>query len=277
MLTESTTDLPHDDAALLNLFEKLALAAGREIMRHFEAGVSVDHKADASPVTAADRDAERVILEGLRAHLAIVPCVSEEEASAGILPACDGDFLLVDPLDGTREFINRRQDFTVNIALIRSGAPVVGVVYAPAREVLYSGRSGAAFEAQCPGGGSIVSRHAITTRPRRTPPVIVASRSHATPETAEFIARYTGAETISVGSSLKFCMVAAGEADLYPRFGRTMQWDTAAGDAVLRAAGGKTVTVEGALLAYGPKDGEGLEAFANPFFIAEGPPEQRAG
>ncbi|WP_274425034.1 3'(2'),5'-bisphosphate nucleotidase CysQ [Chelativorans sp. YIM 93263] len=270
MLTETATQLPRNETELLAFFEELALAAGREIMRHFEAGFDVDHKADASPVTEADRAAERIILDGLRTKLGATPCVSEEAASAGVLPVCDGDFLLVDPLDGTREFINRRQDFTVNIALVRDGTPVLGVVYAPARTTLYSGRPGVAFEAQCPGGLSIGSRREIKTRARSAPLVIVASRSHATPETAEFIARYSGAETVSVGSSLKFCMLAAGEADLYPRFGRTMQWDTAAGDAVLRAAGGRTVNTDGTTLTYGPKDGEGLEAFANPFFIAEG-------
>lgn len=272
-MLSGTTDLLDDEAALIGLFEELALAAGLEIMKHYHEGVGVEHKADASPVTEADRAAERIILEGLRATLAGAPCVSEEEASAGVLPVCGDDgFLLVDPLDGTREFINRRADFTVNIALVRYGAPVAGVVYAPARGLLYSGRPGAAFEVEARDGRTVTSRREIAARPARTPPAIVASRSHSTPETEAFIARYPGAETVSVGSSLKFCMVAGGEADLYPRFGRTMQWDTAAGDAVLRAAGGRTVTLEGEPLTYGPKNGEGLEAFANPFFIAEGRP-----
>ncbi|MFC6489823.1 3'(2'),5'-bisphosphate nucleotidase CysQ [Nitratireductor sp. GCM10026969] len=266
----------NDEAALLGLFEELALAAGREIMVHYHEGVSVENKADASPVTEADRAAERVILSGLRASLAGAPCVSEEEASGGVLPVCGDDgFLLVDPLDGTREFINRRADFTVNIALVKEGVPVVGVVYAPARDVLYSGRPGAAFEVEVRDGGKVTGRREIVARPAHTPPAIVASRSHSTPETVAFIERYPGAETVSVGSSLKFCMLARGEADLYPRFGRTMQWDTAAGDAVLRAAGGCTLTLEGEPLTYGPKGGEGLEAFANPFFIAEGRPAAR--
>lgn len=260
-----------DETTLLALFEELALAAGREIMKHFEAGVSVESKADASPVTEADRAAERVILQGLRATLAGAPCVSEEEASGGVLPVCGDDgFLLVDPLDGTREFINRRPDFTVNIALVKEGAPVAGVVYAPARGLLYSGRPGAAFEIESRDGVSVTSRREVSARLALTPPAILASRSHCTPETEAFIARYPGAETVSIGSSLKFCMIARGEADLYPRFGRTMQWDTAAGDAVLRAAGGRTLTLDGVPLTYGPKGGKGLEAFANPFFIAEG-------
>lgn len=272
MLTAETHH-PQDDAALLALFEELALAAGRAIMRHYEAGVRVEEKADASPVTAADRDGEKIILDGLRARLPGLPCVSEEAASAGHLPACgEDDFILVDPLDGTREFINRRADFTVNIALVRKGAPVLGVVHAPARRLVYSGRPGHAFEAHTPDGASLAERHEIAARPLRTPPAIVASRSHSTPETEAFIARHPGAETVSIGSSLKFCILARGEADVYPRFGRTMQWDTAAGDAVLRAAGGRTLTLDGAPLTYGPKDGQGLDAFANPFFIAEGRP-----
>jgi len=239
-------------------------------MRHYEAGVRVEQKSDASPVTEADRAAERVILNGLRATVAGTPCVSEEEASGGVLPACGGDgFFLVDPLDGTREFIARRPDFTVNIAYIKDGAPVAGVVYAPARGLLYSGHAGRAFEVECADGVE-TNRREIRARQRRNPPAILASRSHSTPETEAFIARYPGAETVSIGSSLKFCMIARGEADLYPRFGRTMQWDTAAGDAVLRAAGGLTLNLDGAPLTYGPKEGEGLEAFANPFFIAEG-------
>jgi 3''(2''),5''-bisphosphate nucleotidase, bacterial len=269
-LLNRVTSLLEDEAAVLALLESLALAAGREIMRHREAGVHVEHKADASPVTAADREAERVILSGLRTELAGVACVSEEEASDGLLRACEEeDFFLVDPLDGTREFIAGRPDFTVNIALIRRGIPRIGVVYAPAHALLYSGRPGVASEVRVEGQ-SALARRAISTRPGRTPPTIVASRSHSTPETAGFIARYPDAETVSVGSSLKFCIIARGDADLYPRFGRTMQWDTAAGDAVLRAAGGHTRTLEGAPLTYGVQAGGELATFANPFFIAEG-------
>ena len=269
-MLNTSASLLQDGASLLAVLEELALDAGREIMRHYEAGCDYEQKADLSPVTDADRDAERIILKGLRAGLAGVPCVSEEEASGGVLPACgDEGFFLVDPLDGTREFINRRPDFTVNIAFIKAGKPVLGVVYAPARGLFYSGREGAAFEAEC-RDGVVISRRNIRARERHTPPAVVASRSHLTPETEEFIARHPGAETVSIGSSLKFCILARGDADLYPRFGRTMQWDTAAGDAVLRAAGGCTLTLEGEPLRYGPGDGEGLEAFANPFFIAEG-------
>lgn len=271
MLTAGTKTVLQDEAVLLSLFEDLALRAGQEIMRHYEAGVEVEEKADASPVTAADRDAECVILEGLRATVAGMPCVSEEEACGGALPACGDDgFFLVDPLDGTREFVARRPDFTVNIAFIRKGVPIVGVVYAPARGLLCSGRLGMACEAEVRDGSTVENRHEIAARPVQAPPAIVASRSHRTAETDAFIARHPGAETFCVGSSLKFCMLARGDADLYPRFGPTMQWDTAAGDAVLRAAGGRTLTLDGAPLTYGPKGGHGLEAFANSSFIAEG-------
>ncbi|MCR4268264.1 3'(2'),5'-bisphosphate nucleotidase CysQ [Nitratireductor sp. ZSWI3] len=261
-----------DDAALLALFEDLALAAGAAIMSHYETGFEVEQKADASPVTVADRAAERVILDGFAKAGLGTPCVSEEEASGGVIPACgDGNFLLVDPLDGTREFIERRPDFTVNIAMIRAGAPALGVVYAPARALLYSARPGVAFEMQV-GAGAPQARREIRARPRQTPPVILASRSHCTDETHAFIARHPGAETVSIGSSLKFCMIARGDADLYPRYGRTMQWDTAAGDAILRASGGTARTLDGLALTYGPKNGAGLEAFVSPSFIAEGAP-----
>ncbi|WP_265515765.1 3'(2'),5'-bisphosphate nucleotidase CysQ [Nitratireductor luteus] len=271
MLTVSKTDATGDDAALLSLFEELAVEAGAAIMRHYEAGVAVEEKADSSPVTEADREAEAIILAGLARLPVGTPCVSEEAASGGVIPVCGDDgFLLVDPLDGTREFINRRPDFTVNIALVRAGAPVLGVVYAPAQGLLYAGQPGAAFEARCRDGKTLTDRRQIRAETMRRPPRIVASRSHLTPETEEFIARHPGAETVSVGSSLKFCIMARGDADLYPRFGPTMQWDTAAGDAVLRAAGGRTLNLDGSPFTYGPKGADGVKAFANPFFIAEG-------
>lgn len=259
------------DAELLSLFETLALKAGREIMRIFRAGWRVEEKADLSPVTEADRAAEAVILAGLRDRIEGIPCVGEEEAAVGAAPAIgNGAFILVDPLDGTREFIGRDEGFTVNIALVREGVPELGVVYAPARGALYSGRPGLAEAAAVTPGFELAGRHAIRTRVPARPPRIVASRSHRTAETDAFIARFPGAETVAVGSSLKFCLIAAGEADLYPRFGRTMEWDTAAGDAVLRAAGGNTACIDGRPLPYG-KCGRDDEAdFVNPSFIASG-------
>lgn len=260
-----------DDSGLLELMEALALAAGRAVMAIYESGFAVESKSDASPVTVADREAERIILEGLRGAFPAIPVVAEEEACAGLSPCIVGDaFFLVDPLDGTKEFIGRRGDFTVNIALVRHGAPVMGVVYAPVRGVMYSGRPGRAEAIEVAGNFTASKRRVIRVAGVGSLPRIVASRSHRTPQTDDYIGRYPGAAIVSVGSSLKFCLVACGEADLYPRFGRTMQWDTAAGDAVLRAAGGRTRTEDGALLRYGPRDTPDEDPFHNPNFIADG-------
>ncbi|ODT16936.1 3'(2'),5'-bisphosphate nucleotidase CysQ [Mesorhizobium sp. 65-26] len=256
---------------MLGVFERLALDAGREVMRVFHAGCAVDSKSDSSPVTEADRESERIILAGLRAAFPDIPCVAEEEASSGILPSDLGDaFFLVDPLDGTKEFVNRRTDFTVNIALVRAGVPEVGVVFAPCTGRFFSGRPGKAELLQVDGEYHVISRRPIAARAGGSPLAVVASRSHNTPETEAFIRDLGAAEIVSVGSSLKFCLVAAAEADVYPRFGRTMEWDTAAGDAVLRAAGGMTRTLDGQPLAYGKRNQASDTDFANPHFIARG-------
>ncbi len=270
-MLKPVTDLSSSDDRMLARLEELALAAGREIMDVYHAGANVEHKADASPVTEADRRAEAVILAGLRESFPGIPCVAEEECSAGLLPGSLGEaFFLVDPLDGTKEFINRRPDFTVNIALVRNGEPVVGVVFAPASGKLYAGRPGEAWQAEVSAEGEVLARRSIQVRACGNSPVIVASRSHRTPETDTFIADYPGAEIVSIGSSLKFCLLASGQADLYPRFGRTMEWDTAAGDAVLRAAGGSTRTVGGARFVYGKRNQPHDADFANSWFVAEG-------
>jgi len=257
---------------MLPLLEELALAAGREIMDVYARDIEVERKADDSPVTEADQRAETVILAGLREAFPDIPCVAEEEISGGRIPDALGDlFFLIDPLDGTKEFIARRGDFTVNIALIRNGVPDTGVVYAPAQGVLYSGRPGAASQAAVDDDFQLGERKAIAVSGAPGGKVrIVASRSHRTAETDEFIANYPDAEIVSVGSSLKFCLLASGTADLYPRFGRTMEWDTAAGDAVLRAAGGSTRRVDGSAFVYGKRNQADEADFANPWFIAEG-------
>lgn len=259
------------DEAILDLFERLALAAGAEIMDVYRTDGTVEHKADNSPVTEADRRAERVILAGLREAYPEIPCVAEEEVSDGRLPGALGaEFILVDPLDGTKEFVARRGDFTVNIALVRNGEPIIGVVHAPAQAKLWSGRPG------CATSVSIGAEHAPTERSKihvakaGAALRIVISRSHRTPEIDAFVAQYPGAEIVSVGSSLKFCLLASGDADLYPRFGRTMEWDTAAGDAVLRAAGGKTTIMNGAPFTYGKRNQPDGVDFSNPWFIAVG-------
>ena len=260
-----------DDEVMLAVFERLALDAGREVMRVFKAGCAVDKKSDSSPVTEADRESETIILAGLRAAYPDIPCVAEEEVAAGIVPPdLDGAFFLIDPLDGTKEFVNRRTDFTVNIALIRDGVPEVGVVFAPCSGRFFSGRPGRAEAIEVDGDFRIVGRRRISVRTAVTPLAVVASRSHNTPETEAFIRDLGAAEIVSVGSSLKFCLLAAAEADIYPRFGRTMEWDTAAGDAVLRAAGGMTRTLDGEPLAYGKRKQSHDEDFANPHFIASG-------
>lgn len=256
---------------MLAVLERLALAAGREVMGIFKAGCAVENKADSSPVTIADRRAEEMILTGLRAAFPSIPCVAEEEASAGIVPTDLGrEFFLVDPLDGTKEFVNRRADFTVNIALVRHGAPEIGVVFAPCSRRFFSGRPGLAEALDVDEDFVAVGRRPISVRPAATPLAVVASRSHNTPQTDAYIASLGATEVVSVGSSLKFCLLAAGEADAYPRFSRTMEWDTAAGDAVLRAAGGTTRTLDGVPLVYGKRNQAGDADFANPYFIASG-------
>jgi len=228
----------------------------------------VRDKADASPVTAADEAAEKIILADLGKISPGVPVVAEEAVAAGKVPVIADRFFLVDPLDGTREFISHRDEFTVNIALIEAGRPVVGVVFAPARHELYwgdvgarrAGRIDADPDGTMPSLGSLIEA--------RLPPAegltAVASRSHRTPETDTFLANYPVREFLSIGSSLKFCLVASGAADIYPRVGTTMEWDTAAGDAVLAAAGGRVTGLEGEPFTYG-KPG-----FKNGNFVAWG-------
>nr|WP_029355777.1 3'(2'),5'-bisphosphate nucleotidase CysQ [Mesorhizobium ciceri] len=260
---------------MLGVFERIALAAGREVMRVFDAGCAVDQKSDSSPVTEADRESEKIILAGLRAAFPDIPCVAEEEASTGIVPPDLADaFFLVDPLDGTKEFVNRRTDFTVNIALVRHGVPDIGVVFAPCTGRFFSGRPGRAEAIEVNGDYQIIGRRPISARTGVAPLTVVASRSHNTPETEAYIRTVGAAEIVSIGSSLKFCLVAGAEADVYPRFGRTMEWDTAAGDAVLRAAGGITRTLDGQPLAYGKRNQSDDEDFANPHFIASGKPAE---
>lgn len=258
-----------DHGAIAALFEQLAVTAGETIMAVRAKGVSVDMKGDASPVTEADRAAEALILKGLAEALPALPVVAEETMAAGGQPdIAGGRFILVDPLDGTREFIKGSGDFTVNIALVEEGIPIIGTVHAPMRALLWSGHGGGAFLASVETDGSLKDRRSIACTPLHEPLRIVASASHRTPETDSFIARFPGAEIVSVGSSLKFCRVAEGSADIYPRFGRTMEWDTAAGDAVLRAAGGSVTQPDGSPFVYGKLDQAEDSDFANGWFIA---------
>ncbi|MFD1694534.1 3'(2'),5'-bisphosphate nucleotidase CysQ [Roseibium aestuarii] len=259
---------------------ELAVEAGARILEIYaKASVDATAKADGSPVTAADEAAEAVILAGLSARFPAIPVVAEESVEAGHLPAVTDRYFLVDPLDGTKEFISRNGQFTVNIALIEAGVPVFGVVYAPALGELYWGGALArdlggagergAFRATVTDG---VIGAPVAISVRRAPEAgltVLASRSHLSPETADFIDRFEVADRVSVGSSLKLCWVATGQADLYPRLSPTMQWDIAAGDAVLRAAGGLVLEAEGwTPRAYAVPAGATKQDLLNPHFVA---------
>ena len=255
-----------DRAALMRALVAMAEAGGDVVWQHFVDGAEVTMKADESPVTAADHAAEAVILERLAAAAPGIAVVAEEEAAAGRIPDVSGAFFLVDPLDGTKEFIKRGDDFTVNIGLIEAGVPTMGVVYAPARDTLYWGdtTAGAWMATRAPNAQRGAERP-ISVRACATPPCAVASKSHADPATAKWLDAGGICDCVSVGSSLKFALVASGAADVYPRTGPTMEWDTAAGDAVLRAAGGRVLDLDGAVFRYG-KPG-----FRNTGFVATGP------
>ncbi|NNU78982.1 3'(2'),5'-bisphosphate nucleotidase CysQ [Halovulum dunhuangense] len=257
-----------DPATLTATLRRLALEAGDRIMEIYGAeDFEVRAKSDDSPVTAADEAADALIFAGLRAAFPDIPVVTEEQADSHSLDAAR--FLIVDPLDGTKEFVQRRGDFTVNIALVENGVPVRGVVYAPARgRLFYTDADGRAVEEDGPFDPATPGalRPLAVRKPDNAALIVVASKSHRDAATDAYIARYAVADFTSAGSSLKFCLVAAGEADLYPRLGRTMEWDTAAGHAVLAGAGGRVVRFDDhAPLRYG-KPG-----YENPFFIAYAP------
>ena len=257
-----------DLAELVQLFRRLALEAGDRILQVYHGpDFEVRAKGDASPVTEADEAADAIISAGLRAAFPDVPLITEEQAASHALSA--RTFLIVDPLDGTKEFVQRRGDFTVNIAYVENGVPLRGVVYAPAKGRLFytlaDGRTveeTGEFDNDHPGPQRALS----VSVPDNRALMVVASTSHRDQATDDYIGRYAVRDMTSAGSSLKFCLVAAGEADLYPRLGRTMEWDTAAGDAVLRGAGGEMVRFDDhSAFTYG-KPG-----FENPFFIAYAP------
>ena len=238
----------------------LARLAGAEVMRVYETDFEVRTKADSSPVTEADEAAEAVILAGLERLAPGIPVIAEEAYGAGHRPDTGGGvFWLVDALDGTKEFVKRNGEFTVNIGLVERGAPVFGVVHAPALGTTYWGRGKAAFASEAGAEPQPISA--------RPPPAagltVITSRTHRGGE-AEFLKDFTVNEQIHTGSSVKFCLIARGRADIYPRLGPTSEWDTGAGDAVLRAAGGRVETLDGALLTYGKQD------FHNPEFVARG-------
>ncbi len=243
----------------------LSVLAGQEILAIYAGDFSAKQKGDLTPVTEADEAAERIILAGLAKIDPTVPVISEEAAAAGRIPEVSQKFFLVDPLDGTKEFISKNGEFTVNIALVENGVPVAGVVYAPALKRIFWGEKavGAAhgvIENDVATGWQKLGVRSLPSDGA----TVVASRSHRDQATDDFLKTVKVKSLCSAGSSLKFCLVAAAEADLYPRFGRTMEWDTAAGHAVLMAAGGKVMTVDGPALVYGKR----ARGYDNPGFIA---------
>ena len=256
----------YDD--LVPVMRRLAIEAGDKIMQIYDADdFDVKVKSDESPVTVADEAADALISEGLRAAFPDAVLVTEEQAESH--SAQSDTFLIVDPLDGTKEFINRRGDFTVNIALVENGTPTRGVVYAPAKKrMFFTQADGTAVEEAGPFDPAVMGDVApiSVSEPDNEALMIVASKSHRDQATEDYINKYSVKDSKSAGSSLKFCLIATGEADLYPRVGRTMEWDTAAGHAVLLGAGGHVVRFDDHTpLSYG-KDG-----YANPFFIAFAP------
>ncbi|MFL2794529.1 MAG: 3'(2'),5'-bisphosphate nucleotidase CysQ [Paracoccaceae bacterium] len=246
-------------------FRSLALTSGEAIMDIYKSSTfEVLLKSDDSPVTTADKKADEIISKGLRKYFPEVPVVTEEQVKSHDLSA--SVFFIVDPLDGTKEFIKRRGDFTVNIALVANGEPIRGIVYAPARQRLfYTDENGEAVEEMAYFSVSKLGliKKIKTASSDNTALKVVASKSHRDKKTDEYISKYQCKELVNAGSSLKFCLIAAGEADLYPRFGPTMEWDTAAGHAVLSAAGGSVLQAEDRQpLKYGKPN------YKNPFFIA---------
>ena len=257
-----------DYEKLEQVMRRLALEAGDRIMEIYNADdFDIKVKSDDSPVTEADEAADALISEGLRKAFPDVALVTEEQAGSHTQTV--DTFLIVDPLDGTKEFIHRRGDFTVNIAYVENGIPVRGVVYAPAKKrMFFTLADGVAVEEDGPfdKDRTGATRPIKVAHPDMSALMVVASKSHRDQATDDYIGKYAVKDMTSAGSSLKFCLVATGEADLYPRLGRTMEWDTAAGHAVLHGAGGHVVRFDDhAPLRYG-KDG-----FANPFFIAHAP------
>ena len=240
-------------SALLTACIAAARDAGAEILKLVAAGFEVEHKSDLSPVTVCDRAAEAIILAALAKAAPGVPIVAEEEASAGRIPQHGATFFLVDPLDGTKEFIRGGDDYTVNIGLIENGTPVLGVVYQPAIERLWAGVVGPDFSNENLAFVEDLSgRMPIRTRALGEERAAVASKSHFNQATADYLDQAIGAcGHVSVGSSLKFCLVAEGRADIYPRLSPTCEWDTAAGHAVLLAAGGRVDGLDGEPLQYG--------------------------
>lgn len=265
-LSPALEQLLRHPAALCNMVRRLAIEAGDHTLQYYdEAGCAAEEKPDGSPVTQADRETEAIIIKSLQDMTPGLPVVGEESVAAGLIPDLGeaGWFWLVDAIDGTREFVRGSPDYTVNIALIHQNAPVLGVIFAPVTGELYAGH----------GPGTAIryladTRNEKPIRVRDLPPgglTVVSSRNQHDPAAFDdFVAGFKIAKALRRGSSLKMCLIAAGKADLYPRYGRTCEWDTAAGDAILRSAGGHIVDMQGAPLTYGHAERQ----FCNPEFVA---------
>ncbi len=251
---------------LADTLYETTLEAGRKIMDIFAQDFDVEFKDDKSPVTEADQAAEKIILRDLAEIAPHIPVIAEEQASDGNIPDVANVFWLVDPLDGTKEFIKKGTDFTVNIALIENGQPTFGIVYAPAMGRLFVAKDPeTAVQLDVREGRFIGEEREITVRDVPMSGITaVASKSHRDDQTNAFLEKLGITDIVGAGSSLKFCLVAAGEADIYPRFGPTMEWDTGAGHAVLKAAGGTVKNPDGTDFHYKKPD------FRNGFFIANG-------
>lgn len=249
------------DVHMLEPLLELAQAAGRRILEIYATDFDVKLKADHSPVTAADFAANEIIIRGLKAITPDLPVLSEESAQMPFAERQHWEsYWLVDPLDGTKEFISRNGDFTVNIALLQKHTPVAGVVYIPVENLSYYGVAGAGAYRQKDGhAAQPIHVQSLGSSPVR----VVASRSHRSELLVSYLTKLGPHEIVSRGSALKFCLVAEGSADVYPRLGPTSEWDTAAGHAVLAAAGGQVINVDGTVLAYNTK-----ESLLNPHFIA---------
>ena len=253
-----------DDLALA--FAALASEAGRVVMDVYATDFDVRRKADSSPVSEADEAAEALLVPGVEKLLPGVPILAEEAVSRDGLVDVGDEFVLIDPLDGTKEFVSRNGEFTVNVALVRSGVPVAGCVFAPAIGRMFVGGTTASAGAVDPGA-PLPDLQPVATRAYPADGLVaVTSRSHLDDDTKDFVARVCASATRDAGSSLKFCLVATGEADVYPRFGPTMEWDTAAGHAVVTAAGGQVLRPDGSPFRYGKAD----EGFRNGAFVVWG-------
>ena len=267
-IPEETQKLLDNPGALCNMVRRIAIDAGEITLKYFEmeGDSHVEAKGDGSPVTLADREAETLIQISLEKITPGIPIVGEEAASLGKAPKSfdrDGYFWIVDPLDGTKEFINQGGDYTVNIALVNKCEPILGVVYAPAKGEMFAGH----------GKGTAIrwleetdtEKEISVRKPPKNGLIVVSSKSHGDESKLDkFLEKFKVEKVVKRGSSLKMCIIAAGKADLYPRFGPTCEWDTAAADAVLRAAGGIITDLDGAPLKYGGSNPKWL----NPEFIA---------